>query len=107
MLAALQRYLPACSWTHPEGGLSLFVDLPDGVVERHFVADALREGVGVAPGSAFFPEPRAGASIRLSFGAQPPERIEEGLAVLGRVLETHLQGRPSALSLTGRAGPLV
>jgi DNA-binding transcriptional MocR family regulator len=108
MLQALQRHLPRCTWTDPEGGLSLWVDLPPGIIERDFTADALRQGIGIAPGAVFFAKPQFRGSMRLSFGVQAPERIEEGVAALGRVLETHLQRRDSMTSLAGgAAGPLV
>ena len=108
MLAALERHLSGCSWTRPAGGLSLWVRLPKEIVERDFVADAFDQGVGVAPGRAFFPQPQPSGAMRLSFGMHPPERIEEGVATLGGVLHDHLQRRSQLFSLAGRAvGPLV
>lgn len=108
MLEALERHLPQCTWTHPEGGLSLWVHLPQGVVERDLTADALQQGIGIAPGAAFFPQPQDHGSMRLSFGLHAPERIEEGIEVLGRVLEEHLHRRDQMFSLrSGAAGPLV
>jgi DNA-binding transcriptional MocR family regulator len=108
MMSALERHLPQCGWARPEGGLSVWVDLPEGIVERDLTVDALRRGVGIAPGSAFFPRPRRCGSIRLSFGAHPPERIEQGVASLGRVLERHLPGSLEGMPLAGgAAGPLI
>jgi 2-aminoadipate transaminase len=108
MLAALERHMPGCSWTDPAGGLSLWVTLPKEVVERDFVADAIERGVGVAPGRAFFPQPQPGGYMRLSFGLHPSERIEAGVATLGRVLQAHRHRRSDMLSPIGRAaGPLV
>ncbi len=108
MLQALQRHVPQCTWTIPEGGLSLWLDLPPGVIEQDFTADALRHGVGLAPGAAFLPRPRPQGAMRLSFGVHSPERIEAGMAALGRVLASHLQ-RPAMMESlsSGAAGPLV
>lgn len=108
MLQALQRHLPQCTWTLPGGGLSLWVDLPAEIVERDFMADALRQGIGLAPGAAFLSRPRPEAAMRLSFGVHSAERIEAGVAVLGRVLASHLQRPTTMESLSsGAAGPLV
>jgi DNA-binding transcriptional MocR family regulator len=108
MLAGLERHLPECLWSRPAGGLSLWVTLPDTLSERDFVRDALDAGVAVAPGRVFYPEATGGSHARLSFGSQTPERIEEGVALLGHVLRRHLGRRPRALSMAGRGvGPLV
>lgn len=107
MLSALQRHLPQCTWTDPEGGLSLWVDLPPGINERDFTDDALRQGIGIAPGSAFFAQPQLHGSMRLSFGLHASERIEEGVAALGSVLETHLRRDRMSSLVGGAAGPLV
>jgi len=108
MLRALLRHMPRCTWTVPAGGLSLWVELPPGIIERDFTADALRQGIGLAPGEAFLARPRPQAAMRLSFGVHAPERIEAGVAGLGRVLESHLLRPELILSLgSGAAGPLV
>jgi DNA-binding transcriptional MocR family regulator len=106
MLRALDRYLPGCSWTRPAGGLSLWLTLPDGIDERDFIRDAADVGVGVAPGRAFMTRGYERASVRLSFGMQPPNRIEDGVAALGGVLQLHL-GRGDLLVAGQSIGPLV
>ncbi len=108
MIDSLQRHLSRCTWTCPEGGLSLWVELPAQVIERDFTIDALQQGIGIVPGVAFFAEPRRQAAMRLSFGGNSPERIEQGTAVLGRVLESHLARHDGMSPLqSGAAGPLA
>jgi len=108
MREALSRYLPNCAASDPEGGLSVWLRLPDGVIERDFAADALEVGVAVVPGQAFFSEAQQSSFIRLSFGMQSSERIERGLIALRHVLETHLRPGSGMLSLArGTAAPLV
>jgi DNA-binding transcriptional MocR family regulator len=108
MQAAIERYLPDCTASEPEGGLSMWVQLPDGIKESDFAADALEAGVAVVPGEAFFPDAQRGSFIRLGFGMQPPERIERGVIALGQVLQTHLRRGSGRFSLArGTAGPLV
>lgn len=108
MLAALAQHLPQCRWTYPEGGLSLWVMLPEGVVERDFCADALSRGVGVVPGRLFRTGVGGDAAIRLSFGMNTPDDIVQGVSILGVVLQEHLRRNTALFSLAGRtAGPLV
>ena len=108
MLGCLERYLPSCRWSIPQGGLSLWVELPPGIVERDLTADALHGGVGITPGAAFFAQPRTHASMRLSFGRHSPDRIDEGMKALGEVLDSQLRHRDTLSFLVGgAAGPLV
>jgi len=89
MLAALKRYLPEeVRWTHPEGGLFLWVTLPEGLDAEEILKIALeRERVAFIPGGPFFPGEPKPNTLRLNFSYCSPERIEEGIARLGRVLK--------------------
>ena len=94
MLAALESYLPEeVRWTHPEGGLFLWATLPEGLDAEEVLQIALeKEKVAFIPGRPFFtgePEPN---TMRLNFSYCPPERIEEGISRLGRVLKEMLAG---------------
>jgi 2-aminoadipate transaminase len=107
-LEALARYMPGCAWTQPAGGLNVWVTLPEGVGERDFCLDAIAQGVGVAPGRAFYGQLRSESHIRVSFGAHPPERIRQAIATLGKLLDEHLRRRTLLLARASReAGPLV
>ena len=79
MWEALQRFLSECTWTSPSGGFNVWVTLPERVSEQDFVREARERGVSVAPGRLFFPESRQTGYLRLSFGAQPPNHIKEGV----------------------------
>ena len=87
MLAALTAHLPpGARWTVPDGGLYLWIRLPEGVSARVLYGAALARGVVVAPGGAYFPEGGDHPYIALNFAAQPPDRIEEGIRRLGLAL---------------------
>lgn len=108
MLAALERSLSPCIWTHPNGGFSIWITLPAPVNEQNVVRQAREQGIGVAPGRLFFPQPRREGYIRLCFGAHPPKRIEEGIARLGQVLQGYLQRHQEVVARAGReTGPFV
>jgi 2-aminoadipate transaminase len=87
MLRALERHFPAgVRWTRPQGGLFLWVTLPNGMDSARLLEDAIREKVAFVPGDAFFPKGGGANTLRLNFSYSTPERIEEGIARLGRAL---------------------
>ena len=89
LLRALDHYLPGCSSTRPEGGLSVWVTLPDDIDESDFCNEATSRGIGVARGQAFFVEPQTHGYMRLSFGSHTGDQIEQGVRVLGELLQEH------------------
>jgi DNA-binding transcriptional MocR family regulator len=80
---SVRQLLPEWQWTEPEGGLSLWVQLPEGASSFDLAAEALRQGVAVAPGSVSSVENRHVDHLRLPF-CQPPEVAQEAVARLAR-----------------------
>ncbi len=111
MLAALSRHMPQATFTAPRGGFNTWVSLPANVNERDFFMDAVDHGVGVARGGAFFAETRMShrpPGLRLCFATQPPDRIEEGVSILGRLLRHYQEGERLAVARASHeALPLV
>ena len=90
MDAALARELPTdARRTHPSGGFFTWVELGDGADTMALLDRAVaEEHVAFVPGRAFSVDPEAGRrSLRLSFSNVPPDRIDEGVAALGRLLQ--------------------
>jgi 2-aminoadipate transaminase len=88
MLAAMERYFPpGITWTKPQGGLFLWVQLSDKVDVSELLNVALREGVAFVPGKVFYPDGDSPNTIRLTFATAGPEKIEEGIRRLGQALE--------------------
>jgi 2-aminoadipate transaminase len=99
VLEACAAHLPRGSrWTRPEGGMSLWVELPGAIDTALALEDAQRAGVSYLPGRAFAVERPATNALRLSFAGEPPARIEEGLRILGRVFREHADRRLSPVS---------
>ena len=95
MLVALERHLPpGARWTIPDGGLYLWVRLPEGVSALALYRAALAHDVVVAPGGAYFPAGDDHPFIALNFAAQPPERIDEGIRRLGAAMRMVSLGVP-------------
>ncbi len=92
MLEALEEHMPAgVTWTHPEGGLFLWMTLPEGSNTVDIFKDAVEEKVAFVPGFSFFPRGDVHNTARLNFSNSNPEMINEGIARLARVVRKHLQ----------------
>jgi 2-aminoadipate transaminase len=77
---------PGTAWTDPDGGMFLWITLPDGADTDLLLPEALRHDVAFVPGSAFQVGEPDRSALRLSFAAHAPETIAEGLRRLGKVL---------------------
>ncbi|GHG85907.1 aminotransferase-like domain-containing protein [Pseudodonghicola xiamenensis] len=88
MLEALATYMPeGVEWTRPEGGMFVWITLPEEVDGADLLARSLEtEKVAFVPGRAFFADASNGNTIRLSFSAMKEELIVEGIQRLGRLL---------------------
>lgn len=88
MLAALAREMPeGVSWTKPEGGMFVWVTLPQGMDGADLLAQSLKtERVAFVPGRAFFADGSNGNTLRLSFSCADEAAIDEGIKRLGRLI---------------------
>jgi DNA-binding transcriptional MocR family regulator len=96
MLEALARELPEdASWTRPEGGYFVWVELPSGPPAAELLAEAEKAGVTFVKGDDFFPAGRGGEhALRLAFSFVSPAEILEGISVLGSLVRA---AAPAAL----------
>ena len=85
LVEALRR-VPGIGFHEPEGGLSIWVELPDRGDELALARTALAHGVMFDPGCSFRPLPTEQVAVRLSFAAQPPELLVEGARRFARAL---------------------
>jgi 2-aminoadipate transaminase len=87
MLAALARTMPdGVRWTIPQGGFFSWLTLPDGGDAALLAKRAVADGVGIVPGSLFFPDGRGGDNVRLSFSLVDESAIDEGVARLAELV---------------------
>ncbi len=88
MLMAIDRYLPArVNVDIPQGGLFIWLQLPENFSADELLPLAGEEGVDFMPGSSFFASSSDGRNwMRLNFTVQPPEEIEEGIKRLGMAI---------------------
>lgn len=96
MLESLKRTFPSeVTWTRPQGGLFLWVSLPEGMSCQKLFQDALQENVAFVPGDSFY-APNGFAEegnrhFRLNFSYVQPEQIREGIRRLSVAVKHQLQ----------------
>jgi GntR family transcriptional regulator/MocR family aminotransferase len=89
MLSAIQRYLPVeINLDPPQGGLFIWLQLPEPLSSEKLLPLAWEEGVDFSPGNGFFSNGLDGRNwLRLNFVAQAPDQIEEGIKRLGKAVK--------------------
>jgi 2-aminoadipate transaminase len=93
MLEAIEESFPSeARWTTPAGGFYVWVTLPGWIDTRALLAAAVERLVAYVPGTAFYPDGRGTDQMRLAFCLPTEDRIREGVARLGALLqdEAHL-----------------
>ena len=91
LLGLLERHMPeGVQWTHPEGGLFLFLTMPEGFDAVKFYDKALDAGVAYVAGEFFHPDRSGKNTMRLNFSFMSPERISEGIRLLADLLGSEL-----------------
>ena len=87
MLDAIQKEFPASvSWTKPEGGMFIWVTLPEHMDSAKLLEKAIAQNVAFVPGAPFCGGGRAN-TLRLSFATVPEDKIRTGIAILGKLLK--------------------
>ena len=91
-LQACEEYLPAGSrFTRPEGGMNLWVRLPEPLDAGELLTQVNRQGVTYLPGRYFAVGRNEPGGLRLSFAGLAPEEIRRGIAVIGAVASDELR----------------
>ena len=101
MLAALERAFPdpamGVRWTHPNGGLFLWVTVPDSIDTGELLRESVLEQVAFVPGTAFYPCGGGRSTMRLNFSNASEEMIETGIGRLARAIGRRL--RPERIAV--------
>jgi 2-aminoadipate transaminase len=89
MLGALQEHFPdGVRWTHPDGGLFLWVVLPEEIDAAELLRAAMEQKVAFVPGHAFHPDGTGHNTLRLNFSNSDPDRIRDGIRRLRQALDS-------------------
>ena len=94
MLEALHAHMPeGVSWTKPEGGMFIWVTLPDTLDGADLLKQSLEsERVAFVPGHAFFADGSGRNTLRLSYSTSTEGKIAEGIERLGQLITRALNG---------------
>lgn len=96
LLEALAATMPpGTTWTRPDGGFQVWVELPFEVDTRDLLADAVRAGVSFAPGSQFLTDRRPSRALRLCIARASEEEIRRGVEALARVVFERREADPA------------
>ena len=91
LLSLLEEHMPeGVRWTRPEGGLFLFLTMPEGFDAVRFYDTALDAGVAYVAGEFFHPDRSGKNTMRLNFSFMSPERIAEGIRLLAKLLRANI-----------------
>ena len=88
MIAAIEKNFPnEVKFTRPEGGMFLWVTLPQRLSALELFEHAVKENVAFVPGTPFFVDGGGTNNMRLNFSNSDEKRIEEGIKRLGRLIK--------------------
>jgi 2-aminoadipate transaminase len=91
MIDTLEEHMPdGIKWTKPKGGLFLWITTPDCLDCQDLFVDAVKEKVAFVPGTSFFAEGGGHNTMRLNFSNAMPEKINDGICRLAKVIKHHL-----------------
>ena len=99
MIAALEKYMPddpEISWTHPEGGLFVWMRLPKGIDAGEMLQEAIKQKVAYVPGASAYVDGGGQNTLRLSYSLATPETIDEGIKRLADVVKATIDARVPA-----------
>ncbi len=90
MLASLgENFGDAASWSKPEGGLYVWLTMPEGVDLAAIQEQSFNEGVAYFAGNMFSPDGGGTNMARLCFGHPSAQTVSDGIAELAKILTRH------------------
>ena len=93
MVSMIEEHFPQeIKCTKPEGGMFLWVTLPEKVSSLHLFKLATKENVAFVPGRAFYVDGGGDNTLRLNFSNSDEQKIEEGIKRLAKVIKRVLTG---------------
>lgn len=87
---ALREHFPSFTWTKPEGGFFVWLQMGERLDSKQMLPRAVTELVAYTPGTAFYADGRGGSHVRLAFCTESPERLALGVRRLANVVNGEL-----------------
>lgn len=91
MVSAIEKSFPEeVEFTRPQGGMFLWVTLPEYLNTKELLLKSLKRGVAFVQGSAFFPNGGHENTMRLNFSGLREDKIVKGISILGDLLKEEI-----------------
>jgi len=91
MLKALEEYMPdGVKWSKPEGGLFLWLELPERMSANELFPKAIKNKVAYVIGSAFYCDGKGQNTMRINFSYPTEQQIDEGIQRLATIIKQNL-----------------
>lgn len=91
-MKCMERHFPdTVNFTHPEGGLFTWIELPEGIPAREILEKCLEKKIAFVPGGSFFPNGNRENTLRINYSNMPEDRIEKGLQIMGEVVTEYIR----------------
>lgn len=92
MLETMEKeFPPEAKFTHPDGGLFTWIELPEYIDTKEMAAQCLERNVAYVPGEGFFPNGGHDNCIRLNYSCMPEDKIVKGMTILGEVIKANIK----------------
>ena len=91
MKEMIRKHLPReVGMTSPQGGMFLWLTLPDSMSSEDLIGSCIEKGVAFVPGRSFFTSGGGEQHIRMNFSNSDPETIEKGIKIMGKEISACL-----------------
>ena len=81
-----ENFTDGTTWTHPEGGLFLWLTFPEGVSATNIFRKCIEKKVAGVVGDAFFPNQKTDRNMRINYSNMPEDKIIEGIKRMAQAL---------------------
>lgn len=87
----IENYFPYdIKFTHPEGGLFSWIELPEEISARDILKKCLEKKIAFVPGGSFYPNTHKENTFRINYSNMPEDKIEKGLHAIGEVIQEYI-----------------
>ncbi|MGL5206934.1 MAG: PLP-dependent aminotransferase family protein [Acidaminococcaceae bacterium] len=88
IIESMKKMMPeGVTWTHPEGGLFLWLTFPQGVSAAQVFLKCIEKNVAGVTGDAFFPNGKTDRNMRINYSNMPDEKIVEGIRRMSEAIK--------------------
>jgi len=100
MIESIEKHFPeGVKFTRPEGGMFLWVTMPEHISSRDVLKIALQQNIAFVPGDTFFVYGTGKNTMRLNYTNSPEDKIEKGIKIMGEAMKKLLKEAKTAVSV--------